>query len=111
MSSFRAVGIRNGVFDENIAPNGKRVATIGLELEAEPWMPEVEEEGIVYEDRVLDFAGDKVIATKPKTAEQQMLADIAESWIPKSFKKLSAGMKAWIGRSPVKKKSPIKKKK
>lgn len=59
MSSFRAVGIRSGVFDENIALNGKRVATIGLELEAEPWMPEVEEEeGIVYEDRVLDYAGD-----------------------------------------------------
>ncbi|KAH0290942.1 hypothetical protein M436DRAFT_59945 [Aureobasidium namibiae CBS 147.97] len=111
MSSFRAVGVRDRVFDENMAPNGKRVATIGLELEAEPWMPEVEEEGIVYEDRVLNFAGDKVIATKPKTAEQQMLADIAMSWIPENLKKLSAGMKAWIGRSPVKKKSPMKKKK
>jgi len=110
MSDFKAVGLRYPVGDAIAARNGKRVATTGRELEAEQWMPEVQRKSIVYEDRVLDLDGEKVIATKTKTAEQRMIEEIREGLSVKDVKKLSIGMKALAGKSPVKKKSPIKKK-
>lgn len=109
MSSFKAVGVRFRVADRMTAQDKKRVATIGLELEAEKWMPEVERQGIVYKDKVLNLAGDKVIAIKPKTPAEKLIEDIAESFIVKDVKKLSIGMKGLAGKSPIKTKKWPKK--
>lgn len=109
MSSFKAVGVRFRVADRITAQSKKRVATMGLELEAEKWMPEVERQGIVYKDKVLNLAGDTVIATKTKTPGEKLIDDIAEGFIVKDVKKLSIGMKTLAGKSPITKKKWPKK--
>lgn len=109
MSSFKAVGIRYFRGDGTGTQHAKRITTTGQELEAEQWMPEVEE-GIIYADGALDLTGDKVIAIKAKTPKEQLLDDIAKGFIVTDVKKLSIGMKSLVGKSPIKKKKKWAKK-
>lgn len=105
MSSFKAVGYRYVMPQSKTGQKRKRDTAIGRELEAVEWMPDVIEHGLVYEDKIVNLAGDRVIAKKVKTAAEQLLEEIAEGFVVRNIKKLSIGMKALVGKSPIKKKS------
>ena len=106
MSNFKAVGVRRIVQDDTTAQQRRHDT-----LESVKWMSDVVEEGIVYEDRLVDLSGEKVIATKAKTLLEQVLEDIAQGFVVKDVKKLSTGMKALVGKSPIQKKKTKKTKK
>jgi hypothetical protein len=108
MSSFKAVGVRYLVQNSMPAQKRNHDAMTGLGLQADEWMPDVVKPGIVYEDKVVDFSEEKVVATKAKTAEERALEEIADGLVVKDIKKLSIGMKTLAGKSSIKKKWPKK---
>ncbi|KAH0357185.1 hypothetical protein KCU81_g167, partial [Aureobasidium melanogenum] len=107
-SGFAAVGVRLLFEDDSSASKIKRNMAIGLELEADEWMPGVIDQGIVYRDRVLNLSGGTEIARdaeKVKTAEEKMIDEIVEGFVVKDMKKLKIAMREKIGspaRSPGK---------
>ncbi|CAD0106129.1 unnamed protein product [Aureobasidium uvarum] len=108
-SDFAAVGIR--YTDSDNTPMPKRIKTIGLEFEADEWMPDVKDPGIVYRDKVIDFSSGKEIAKKVKTAEEVYMDELAKAFVVKDLKKLKTGIKDRMGspgKSSLKKKSKKK---
>lgn len=99
-SGFAAVGLRLVWEDDPSAEKIKHNAQIGLELEADEWMPGVIDVGIVYRDRVLDLSGQREIARKvgkAKTEEEKLIEEIAEGLVVKDMKKLKIGMREKMG--------------
>jgi hypothetical protein len=109
LSDFAAVGVRHKVEGSLAIPKGKFDDLTGSELEADEWMPDSVKAGIVYRDKIVAMTGAE-LAKKEKPTKDTTEKDIlAEGFIVRDIKKLSIGMKALVGKSPIKKKKPPKK--
>jgi hypothetical protein len=109
LSDFAAVGVRYSVEGSLAIPKGKLDDSTGSELEADEWMPDSAKAGIVYRDKIVAMTGGELAKKEKLTKETTEKGLLADGFIVKDIKKLSIGMKALVGKSPIKKKKPPKK--